>query len=177
MPLSRDWWARGGQPILKGEANVETSDLAALNVTSEKLSANALRRSLVISLPAAPFVTTTAAQLLSSSFVAFTPRLPITIAQLALTPMSSWTQTSVQTTAGLTGYGYGTLFAGNNIVGTVALPTSSGPPQGIQLAFATPLTNVSVPAGTALTFALPSASSSGMVQPQHFLTIDYDSTG
>lgn len=187
--LAGDWWMRNAPPILKGEENVEEDDLAdeavttakiaGENVTSECLSANALRRSVVITLPAPPYVTTTDAQLLSSSFVVFTPQTAIKVASAYLTPIGTWTRTTVQTSTsgGLNGFGTGTLLAGGSTVGTVSLKTSAGAlTAGVPLTFTMTTANASVAAGTALSFALPSASSSGMVGPQHFLQIDYDTT-
>ena len=165
--LNKDWWTRGGAPILKGEANVETADVAALNITSELLSGNALRRSVIVALPALGAASTTP---YTSANTVFTPSKPIALSALSLMCLTSWIQTTLQTTP------VGTLFAGNNIVGTVVIPTTNAPARGSVLAFSA-LPNVNVSSGTALTFGLPVATSAGMTQPSMLLQIDFDSTG
>lgn len=177
MPIVRgDWWAQDQRPVLKDDADVESADQAAagvttaaladLNVTSEKISANALRRTVVCPLPDLAAGTTAP---LSSAYHVWTPSKPIIIRDLGLTPLTSWIQTTVQSTV------VGTLYAGDNAVATVVIPTTNAPGRGTRLAFGT-ISNASVSSGVALTFALPTASSAGMDAPAHALDIQYDST-
>ena len=176
MPLVGDWWARGSEPLLAGdEAQVGTADvadsaittakLAALNVTSEKISANALQRSVIAQLP-----DLAAAATLSSAFVVWTPKTAVQINGFSLIPMTSWVQTTVQTTP------VGTLYAGAGAaIGTVNIPTTDAPVGGIALA-GTVAAAYSVAAGQAVSFGLTAATSAGMNAPAHALQIDYLST-
>lgn len=171
-----DWWARGREPVLEGAGTVTSDDLedgavltqhhGDLNVTSEKISANALRRSVVVSTPDLVFGTTAP---LSSAFEVWTPSRAVTIQAARLNPLSSWIQTTVQSTV------VGTLYAGGDDIGTVVIPTTDAPVRGVSLPF-TVTAAVSVAAGQAITFGLPTASSSGMDAPAHTIQIDYDST-
>ena len=171
-----DWWARGKEPLLQDEAEVDTADLAddavetaklaALNVTSEKISANALRRSIVIPLPDLAAGTTAP---LTSDYEVWTPSRAVVVQAARLNPLTSWVLTTVQSTV------VGTLYAGADDIGTVVIPTTNAPVRGSQLAFSVAAA-VSVAAGQALTFGLPTATSNGMDAPAHSLQIDYTST-
>ena len=164
--MSGDWWAKGQEPVLHNLAEVETDDLAALNVTSEKLSANALRRSVVVPLPDLAAGSTAP---LTSAYQVWTPSLPVVVVAARLNPLTSWVQTTVQSTV------VGTLRACDQDVGTVVIPTTDAPVRGSQLAFSI-ASPVSIAAGTPLTFGLPTATSNGMDAPGHALQIDYYST-
>lgn len=170
-----DWWAIG-TPLLQNQAEVDTEDLAALavetakiaalNVTSEKLSVTALQRSVVIPLPDLAAGTTAP---LTSAYQVWAPEKAVVLTRLLLTPMTSWVQTTVQSTV------VGTLYNGDDAVATVVIPTTNAPGRGTALTFSS-LSNATVSSGTALTFGLPTATSAGMDAPGHFLQIDFVSS-
>lgn len=165
MPLTRDWWLVG-RPVVKGQTDLDVTDFTTGCVVSESLSPNALRRSVVVPLPDLGAGTTSP---LSSGFIVWTPSKAVIVAGFSLTPMSSWVQTTVQTTP------VGTLYGGTAAIGTVNIPTTNAPVRGIALPGSVS-SGFSIAAGAAVAFGLPTATSNGMDAPAHFLQIDYDSS-
>lgn len=172
---SGNWWERG-VPIVGGEASIKEEDVCPASLTSasltprgvasESLSANALRRSVVCQVPHLTPGTTSP---LTSAFTVWQPSRPVTLTAFSLIAQTSWVQTTLQTTA------LGTLFACDQLVGTVSVSAGAAPARGQRLA-GVMAADVAVGAGVPLTFALAQASSSGMDVPVHALQIDYDST-
>lgn len=164
-----NWWDRSATPPLLDDAgSVSTSNLAALNVTSEKLSANALRRSIAIAMPDMGAGSTAP---LTSAHGIFQPSLPITVAGFSLLMQTSWVMTTAQSD------GVGTLYNGANaVIGTVNIPSTSPPARGARVA-GTLTTSLAVAAGQLITFGMTGASSSGWDQPDMVLQLDFDTTG
>lgn len=166
MPL--DWWANAEPPILDKSSAVATCHVAALSVTSEKLSANALRRSAVVPLPDLAAGSTNP---LTSDHGVFQPSLGVTVAGFSLLMQTSWVMTTVQTT------GVGTLYNGANAaIGTVNIPSTNPPARGARVVGVLS-TSLVVAAGQLLTFGMTGATSAGWNQPDMALQIDYDTTG
>lgn len=187
MPLTNGNWWDIGRPVVKGQTDVETGDLATSAVTaekmganavtadklstgsvlSEKLSANALRRSVVCQLPDLAAGSTDP---LTSAFTVWKPSKAVQVVAFSMIPQAAWVQTTLQTTM------VGTLYAGAGAaVGTLSIPSSSGPVRGAVVA-GTVSTPYSVAAGQALTFGMTAATSAGYDQPAAALQIDFDST-
>lgn len=172
---SGNWWERG-LPIIGGEASIGDADiepasitsasLTALGVLSESLSANALRRSVVALVPDLAAGSTAP---LTSAFTVWQPSRAIKLTAFSLIAQTSWLQTTVQTTP------VGTLYACDQTVGTVVIPTTDAPTRGRRLV-GTMAADVSISANTPITFSLSVASSSGMDAPAHALQLDYLST-
>jgi hypothetical protein len=169
-----DWWARGKEPLLQNEAEVDTEDLAAssvetdkiaaLNVTSEKLSVTALRRSVVAHSPALAQET---AQ--SSDFEIWRPSLKAILVGARFIPQAAWSLTTVQTTPLLT------LFAGDDEVVTYNVDREDPPAAGVSVSLGT--VDAAVDAGTGITFRIANTSaSSGTVVPAHAVQLDWDSS-
>ena len=171
-----EWWLRGKEPLLQNEAEVAAADLATdavttvkitdLNVTSEKISANALQRSIVV--PLADLGAATTAPF-TSDYTVWTPKTAAYVNGAWLTFLTSMVNTTVQTTP------VGTLYNGASAaLGTVAVPTTNAPVRGTALAFT--VTAASVAAGQAITYGMTAATSAGMDFPPLALQIDYTST-
>lgn len=186
-----DWWARGADPLLEGKGEIEAADLAtccitsakiaadavvtdhivALNVTSECLSANAVQRSVMIPIPAQAAGTTSP---LTSSYLIWAPKEAVVINGLALWMQSSWVMTTVQTTP------LASVFTtGATDVGSVYIPSqASGTTLPLARGVRWPITVASAALGASkyLAFGCAVATSSGMVQPDMTLQVDYETS-
>lgn len=195
---SGDWWARGADPLLNGEASIGADDLdagavtavkledgavtsakidddaivtdhiQALNVTSECLSANAVQRTVMIPIPAQPAGT---ASPLTSAYLIWTPKTAVVINGLTLWMQSSWVMTTVQSTP------LASVFTtGSTDIGTVYIPAqASGTTQPLARGVQWPITvaYATLGAGKSMAFGCSVAASSGMVQPDMTLQVDY----
>lgn len=171
-----DWWARGAEPLLDGKAEVGTNDLAddgvttakiaALNVTSECISANAIQRTVMVPLPAQAAGTTAP---MTSAFAIWTAKTAVVINNLALWMQSSWVMSTAQSTP------LASVFTtGATDVGTVYIGSTDPPARGTAKAIT--VASAALGAGKSLAFGCAVASSSGMVQPAMSLQIDYVSS-
>ena len=147
--------------------SVTAAALAIGSVLSDKLSADALRRSVICQLPDLGAATTIP---LTSAFTVWTPSKAVQVAAFYAIPQADWIQTTLQTS------NIGTLYAGAGAaIGTFGIPSSSGPLRGSVLS-GTVSSAYSVASGQAITFGMTAATSAGYDQPAMALIIDYDST-
>lgn len=168
MGLNRDWWGDGVEPLLDKPSSVTTSNLTALSVTSEKLSANALRRTVVCMLPDLSSGSTNP---LTSAHGVFKPSVPVTLAGFSLAMVTSWVMTTVQTS------GVGTLYNGAGAaLGTVNIPSTAPPARGTRIAGVLS-TSLAIAAAQEVTFGMTGATSAGWDQPAMLLQLDLDTTG
>lgn len=95
-----DWWMQSGttsteaganQPVMVGSCavlgagSVGTAEIAALNVTSEKASANLVRRTVSVIAGS-----TSGTGFASTSLALFTAPVPITVTAIRVSPMTAW---------------------------------------------------------------------------------------
>ena len=169
MAVTRDgdWWARG-TPIIANASDIDADDVSAASITSECLSANALRRS-VIGL--APDLSAGSTAGLSTEFRVWVPTRPVTLQSAYMIPQAAWVATTIQTTP------VATLYNGvdGSVIGTINISTTDPPAAGELLTFGT-LSNTQVTAGSPVYLGLSVATSSGMDAPAHAVQIDWTST-
>ena len=168
MPITRgEWWEQGQRPMLKQggpvTADVETADLAALSVTSEKASTPLVTRSFggATADPAAGdgYGTT--------SYTIWRPSVRAEITQIRLVPLTGW--------SAVTSCGDLQVWSCAGAIGRFTACSTSIGPVGVPLILS-PLTNTCVAACQDVMLGISNINACDNV-PAHLVLIEYLTSG